>query len=158
MSEECLVSAVKRTTIVVRDLERSLTFYRNLLGLTVFFEGTILNPGASDVTGIRCESLRMVVLRAEDLDTGMIGLMAIRGAEPPLAATQPGTDIRAGESIIVIPTTRLQALYHRLRAADVSIITPPVAVGVPDRPEIHEMMIRDPDGVVINITQRGPLA
>lgn len=158
MSHESLISAVKRTTIVVKDLERSLTFYRDLLGLSVFFDGTIPNPGASDVTGIQCESLRMVVLRAEELDTGMIGLMDIHGASPPLAATRPSGKLRTGESILVIPTNQLKSLYARLKEADIEIVTPPVAVDVPDRPEIHEMMMRDPDGVVINVTQRGPLA
>lgn len=157
MSQIPSVSAVKRTTIVVKDLERSLAFYRDLLGLSVFFDGTIPNPGASEVTGIDCRSLRMVVLRAEELDTGMIGLMAIDGANPPLQATTPGADLRTGEAILVIPTTQIKQLYARLQEAEVNIVTPPVAVEVPNRPEIHEMMIRDPDGLVINITQRGPL-
>lgn len=157
MEDVALVSAVKRTTIVVGNLQRSLDFYRDILGLRVFFDGTIQNPGASDVTGITCQKLRMVVLRAEELDTGMIGLMEIHGADPPLRAITPGEDLRTGESILVIPTTQLKTLYERLKQAGVHIMAPPVAVDVPDRPEIHEMMIRDPDGVVINLTQRGPL-
>ncbi len=49
------------------------------------------------------------------------------------------------------------ALHQRMIAAGVCVVAPPTRVVVPGRPEIHEMMARDPDGMVINLTQCGPL-
>ena len=148
---------VKRTTIVVADIDRSLAFYRDLLGFSVFFDGRIGNPGASDVTATPCEGLRMVVLQAGGADVGLIGLMEIHGPKEPLAATQWDRRLKSGESILVIPTEEMRRLHERMLAAGVCVVTPPVRVEVPNRPEIHEMMVRDPDGVVVNLTQRGPL-
>ena len=148
---------VKRTTLVVADIERSLAFYHDLLGMDVFYDGRIGNPGASDVTATPCESLRMVVLQAQGMDVGMIGLMEIHGPREPLAPTQWDRRLKTGEAILVIPTEEMRALHERMLATGVCVVTPPVRVVVPDRPEIHEMMVRDPDGVVVNLTQRGPL-
>lgn len=148
---------VKRTTIVVADIERSLAFYRDLLGMDVFYDGRIGNPGASDVTATPCEGLRMVVLQAQKSEVGMIGLMEIQQPRVPLTATQWDRRLKTGETILVIPTDEMRSLHERMLAAGVFVVTPPVRVVVPDRPEIHEMMVRDPDGVVVNLTQRGPL-
>ncbi|MBK6598118.1 MAG: VOC family protein [Proteobacteria bacterium] len=148
---------VKRTTVVVADLTRSLAFYRDLLGMDVFFEGDIGNPGASGVTAVDCEDLRMVVLSVAGSELGMVGLMEIHGVKPPLAATQWDKRLKTGEAILVIPTENMQSLHEKMVAAGVCVVTPPTRIVVPGRPEIHEMMVRDPDGMVVNLTQRGPL-
>ncbi len=148
---------VKRTTVVVADLTRSLAFYRDLLGMDVFFEGDIGNPGASGVTAVDCEDLRMVVLSVAGSELGMVGLMEIHGAKPPLTATQWDKRLKTGEAILVIPTENMQSLHEKMVAAGVCVVTPPTRIVVPGRPEIHEMMVRDPDGMVVNLTQRGPL-
>lgn len=148
---------VKRTTIVVANIERSLSFYRDLLGMDVFYDGRVGNPGASDVTATPCEGLRMVVLQAQQSEVGMIGLMEIQQPHVPLEATQWDTQLKTGEAILVIPTDQMRLLHERMVASGVCVVTPPVRVVVPNRPEINEMMVRDPDGVVVNLTQRGPL-
>jgi catechol 2,3-dioxygenase-like lactoylglutathione lyase family enzyme len=152
-----LTAPVKRTTIVVRNIEASLGFYRDILGMDVFFDGVIGNPGASELTSIRCEGIRMVVLQSQGTETGMIGLMELLDADPPLDSTEWTTRLRAGESILVIPTENMKLLHDRMVAAGACVVTPPTRMVVPGRPEIHEMMARDPDGVVVNLTQRGPL-
>jgi len=148
---------VKRTTIVVRDIEASLGFYRDILGLDVFYDGVIGNPGASELTSIDCEGIRMVVLQSQGAETGMIGLMELLNADPPLESTGWNTRLRTGETILVIPTDNMKLLHERMEAAGACVVTPPTRMVVPNRPEIHEMMARDPDGVVVNLTQRGPL-
>lgn len=124
-----LTAAVKRTTIV----------------------------GASAVTALNCQGLRMVVLQSQGSEVGMIGLMEIRSADPPLSKTDWSPRLRHDETILVIPTENMRTLHEKMQAAGVCIVAPPVRVEVANRPEIHEMMVRDPDGVVVNLTQRGPL-
>ncbi len=99
----------------------------------------------------------MVVLSVAGSELGMVGLMEIVGAKPPLAATRWDTRLKTGEAILVIPTENMKSLHEKMVAAGVCVVTPPVRIVVPDRPEIHEMMVRDPDGIVVNLTQRGPL-
>jgi catechol 2,3-dioxygenase-like lactoylglutathione lyase family enzyme len=152
-----LTAPVRRTTVVVSNMERSLAFYRDLLGMDVYYQGEIGNPGASAVTAVDCESIRMVVLNVGGAELGMVGLMEIRGARPALAATQWDTRLKTGEAILVIPTENMKLLHQRLLEAGACVVAPPVRIEVPGRPEVHEMMVRDPDGLVVNLTQRGPL-
>ena len=154
---ENMTAPSKRTTIIVRDLDRSVAFYRDLLGMDVFYEGHIGNPGASELMGMDISGLNMVVLIVEGADTGMIGLMELLDVNPPLEETAWSATVKMGETILVIPTDNMKALHERMVEQGYTVATPPTKMEVPNRPEIHEMMARDPDGVIVNLTQRGPL-
>lgn len=154
---ENMTAPSKRTTIIVRDIEKSVTFYRDLLGMDVFYEGHIGNPGASELMGMKISGLKMVVLNVDGAETGMIGLMELLDADPPLEETDWSAQVKAGETILVIPTENMKALHERMVEQGYTVATPPTKMEVPNRPEIHEMMARDPDGVIVNLTQRGPL-
>lgn len=157
MSDTNKTAPVKRTTIIVRDMEKSLKFYRDLLGMDVFYDATIGNPGASELMGMEMSGLHMVVMSAEGAENGMVGLMELKDVNPPLEATEWSTTAKTGETILVIPTENMKELYDCMVAEGYTVATPPTKMEVPNRPEIHEMMARDPDGVIVNLTQRGPL-
>lgn len=91
-----LTEPVKRTTLVVRDVEASLRFYRDLLGMQVFFDGEIGNPSASEVTGVNCRAIRMVVLQVGDSQLGMVGLMQLLDPDPPLQSLEREERMRLG--------------------------------------------------------------
>lgn len=152
-----IISPIKRTTIIVKDMERSLRFYRDLLGMTVFYEGHIGNPGASTLMNMDISGLHMVVLQVDGADTGMVGLMELKDANPPLAETGWSATVKTGESILLVPTRDIRAIHQRLVDGGYTVVTPPTSMQVPGRPEIHEMMARDPDGVIVNFSQRGPI-
>ncbi len=152
-----LTSPVKRTTIIVKDMEQSLRYYRDLLGMEIFFEGDIGNPGASELMGMNISGLRMVVLTVAGSELGMVGLMELKDPDPPLQSTQWDERVKTGETILVIPTENMKLLHQRMVAEGHTVVQPPTAMEVPNRPEINEMMARDPDGVIVNLTQRGPL-
>lgn len=48
------IAPVSRTTIFVRDMARAKAFYCDLLGLSIFLENVIPNPGASQILGQPC--------------------------------------------------------------------------------------------------------
>jgi catechol 2,3-dioxygenase-like lactoylglutathione lyase family enzyme len=152
-----LTEPVKRTTLVVRDVEASLRFYRDLLGMQVFFDGEIGNPSASDVTGVNCRALRMVVLQVGDSQLGMVGLMQLLDPDPPLAPLEREERMRLGESILLIPTENMKLIHQKMVEQGFTVVRPPTRVEVPGRGEVHEMMSRDPDGQIVNLSQRGPL-
>ena len=69
---------VRRTTLIVRDMDRSLAFWRDAIGLTVVYDKMLFEPP---------NQTRLVLLRANDEFVGLIGLMerqATRGKEPPV--------------------------------------------------------------------------
>jgi catechol 2,3-dioxygenase-like lactoylglutathione lyase family enzyme len=66
---------VKRTTLIVRDLERSLAFYRDVLGFRVWYDDRIVLSGIGLAAGAQGDRTRLVIVRAEDPVVGMIGLL-----------------------------------------------------------------------------------
>jgi catechol 2,3-dioxygenase-like lactoylglutathione lyase family enzyme len=151
-----LTAPVSRTTIFTRDAERALRFYRDLLEMEVWIDTLIPNPGASDILGQPCESMRIVVLRADDTTIGNIGLAEVHGANPPLKNPAPATKVRFGEPCMVIRTDHLKALLPKLDAAGVHVISPPTKLELPLPEEVWEMFLRDPDGTMINLSHHGP--
>jgi catechol 2,3-dioxygenase-like lactoylglutathione lyase family enzyme len=151
-----LTAPVSRTTIFTRDAERALGFYRDLLEMEVWIDTLIPNPGASDILGQPCESMRIIVLRADDTTIGNIGLAEVHGANPPLEDPVPATNVRFGEPCMVIRTNHLKELLPKLDAAGVHVISPPTKLELPLPEEVWEMFLRDPDGTMINLSHHGP--
>jgi catechol 2,3-dioxygenase-like lactoylglutathione lyase family enzyme len=150
-----LTAPVSRTTVFTRDAERSLGFYCDLLGMEVWIDNVIPNPGASDILGQPCESMRIIVLRAADTAIGNIGLAEVHGANPPLDNPPPATKVQFGEPCLVIRTEHLKELLPMLDAAGVHVISPPTKLDLPIEDEVWEMFLRDPDGTMINLSHHG---
>lgn len=64
---------LRRTTLVVRDIDRSLPLYRDALGMKVIYDQLI---GGTDADGKpTAPTVRLVLLRANDDFIGVLGLM-----------------------------------------------------------------------------------
>ncbi len=64
---------LRRTTLVVRDIDRSLPLYRDALGMKVIYDQLI---GGKDADGKpTAPTVRLVLLRANDDFIGVLGLM-----------------------------------------------------------------------------------
>jgi catechol 2,3-dioxygenase-like lactoylglutathione lyase family enzyme len=69
---------VRRTTLIVRNMDRSLAFWRDALGLKVVYDRMLFQPP---------NETRLVLLRANDEFVGLIGLMerqATKATAPPV--------------------------------------------------------------------------
>ena len=152
-----LVEPLARTTIFVRDFERSLAFYRDLLGLSVLFDITLPNPSASQITNENAEALRIIVLTAGDTEIGNIGLAQPLGANPPLPHRPIPERITFGETCLVIRTQHLKTLLPKLRVhPGVHLISKPTQILGRGGRELWEIFARDPDGVLVNLAYVGP--
>ncbi len=150
-----LTEAAKRTTIIVRDMQKSLAFYRDLLGWDLFYEGFVDGEGVSQLMGFPCKGVKMAVLNAQGSQWGNVGLMEPVEPMPPVENLPPPHRIRYGEAAFVLPCADVESLYKKIVAAGYVVINPPARIGVPGRPQaVLEMFCRDPDGVLINLTQR----
>jgi catechol 2,3-dioxygenase-like lactoylglutathione lyase family enzyme len=77
-------NVLKRTTLIVRDAERSLAFYRDVLGMTVWYDDEIVLSGHGLAAGRPGNRTRLVIMQAQDSVIGMLGLLQF--IAPPLAA------------------------------------------------------------------------
>ena len=150
-------SVVRRTTLLVRDIDRSLAFYR-AIGFDVWLDrGGRRDPdseGGLPLNGKPARS-RIVVMSGTDDDIAMVGLLQYD--QPSLPATREVTGtIGVSDAVLVIQTENLKAVYENLKAIGATIIDPPEdytvrSVNVQKYGAI--MFVMDPDGHVIELSQ-----
>lgn len=145
---------VRRTTLLVRDIERSLPLYRDALGLTVIYDQTL--GGGSEADGTpRPPSARLVLLRANDDFIGAIGLyQRLNEPEPPPPENRRPV---AGDIILVINAKDLDTRFEKIRnTPGVSVHTEPELRVYPSADghgsiEVMFSAVYDPDGFFVEI-------
>lgn len=151
-----MTTLVKRTTLIVRSLDRSVPFYRDVLGLRVWYDDRITLSGVGLAAGARGDETRLVIMEASDPVVAKIGLLeftAPRLPEPPqrerlgigdIILVMQGEDAAGVHRRAVESGARIHAAPHRyeVRGADG---TPLVMTSV---------SLWDPDDCFIEYNQR----
>lgn len=140
------MTSVRHLGIVVADLDRSLAFYRDLLGFRI--EKTADEQGAflDSILGLRRAEARTVKLRG-DGET-LIELLLFRN--PPSDLSPPPPLTRRGPTHLALTVTQLDALHARLTAAGVECTTAPRVS--PDG-RVKVTFCRDPDGTWLEMVE-----
>ena len=106
---------IKRTTLMVRDMERSLTFFRDVLGAEIWFDRPFELSGEGLPIGKAGDMIRLVIVKFKDPEIGMIGLMEFEdpptnenGDVPPVSY-----DLGYGRPVFVIVSDDAQGVYDR---------------------------------------------
>ena len=141
------VDAVRHVGVVVRDAERSLPFYRDLLGLRVeadqlesgeFIETILATPGVR---------VRTIKLSAPGSPT-LVELLEFGDAEGGAAA--PASLRRIGPTHAALTVRDLDALHARLTAAGVRFLSDP---RVSDDGRARVAFCSDPDGTPLELVE-----
>lgn len=147
---------VKRTTLIVRDLQRSLAFYRDVLGLGVWYDDEIVLSGRGLAAGNRGDRTRLVIMQASDPVIGMIGLLQFTA--PELPAPPPRERLGIGDVVLVMQTADVQQAYRRALAFGARIHAEPHAFEVTGADgtqlTMTSLSVWDPDDYFIEINQR----
>jgi catechol 2,3-dioxygenase-like lactoylglutathione lyase family enzyme len=148
---------VRRTTFVVQDIERSLPFWRDALGLTVVYDQMIERPLDPEKPDGAKRSMRLVLLRANDTFIGAVGLLEYVSPRRPQRA--PGEDHPiVGDFIMVVNAADLDTRWERVRGVPgVQVLSEPSRVEYPAPAggviPVMVSMVRDPDGHFVELNQ-----
>lgn len=150
------VTPLRRTAIIVRDMDRSLQFYGQVLGLNVWVQGQAGgdNVAFSTLLGAPPCTVRYVILQSEDVEWGMVGLFELSDP-PPADDTHPAIDrANRGEACLVFQTPDIRRIHRGARSMGLTVLCPPTRLVL----EAHgleslEMTLRDPNGVLLNFIQ-----
>lgn len=108
----------------MNDLERSLAFFQDCVGLKVFFDDEIAGEVVANFFGIPGSSGRMVILQSGDSVTGMVGLLSFLNPE-----RRPRQVIREAQSspdiLLLFLSDSIQATYEKVKADGFDITCPP---------------------------------
>lgn len=153
-----MATVLRRTTLIVRDLEASLRFYRDVFGFTVWYDSEIAVGGEVLPAGKPGALTRVVILKAEDPRVGMIGLMQY--LDPPLDhPAQRGPRMGIGDIVFVMETDDLPGVHARLKDHDARIHCPPLDWEVPNPAggpsiKLTTLSFFDPDGYFIEVNAK----
>jgi len=155
--------AVRRTTLLVDDIEKSIDFYRRI-GMTVWYDKTTSERDEEGVIGADDLPLtadpkrgRMVIMKGNDENIGMIGLLAYE--KPPLASARGNLfGIGVGDFILMLEVEDINFAYGRLQQIGTRFHSPPRLFEM-EGPEGNiadsgrRMFAYDPDGHLVEVRQ-----
>jgi catechol 2,3-dioxygenase-like lactoylglutathione lyase family enzyme len=146
---------LRRTTLVVRDIDASLPLYRDGLGLKVIYDQRI--GGGKNADGSEKKpTIRLVLLRANDTFIGALGLMQrLDIGELPAPVFERAMP---GDSILVFNARDLDTRWPRIKALPgVRVHTEPTRMEYPGPGgtviPVMFTAVFDPDGNFIEVNQ-----
>ena len=141
-----MIRGFHHTAISTGDLERSLRFYRDLLGFReVLVSGWERGAAAADsITGLQNSAARLVMLQAGNacIELFQYSSPEARAGDPKRPACDHGI------THLCLDVTDIDAEYQRLKAAGMIFHCPPQDVG-----GIKATYGRDPDGNIVELLE-----
>lgn len=152
----------ERLTLFCRDLDASLAFYRDTIGLVAVEEKTIEGAAAGGLLQLPPCRIRIALLAPSANVGAILGLFEIGEVELGQITPPIGRPAR-GQTALVLSTCDFDAVQARLEAAAVRFLTPPLSYPKREASECspaglyREMIFYDPDDALVSVMQIDPL-
>ncbi len=105
-------NVIKRTTLIVRDMQKSQRWYEYVMGMSVWMDTDFTLSGDGLAAGKAGDQTRLVILQCEDPVIGMIGLL--QWVDPPLPAPDEiPTSVTYGNPTFVVGSDDVQKMHER---------------------------------------------
>ncbi len=124
------ITNIRHTGIVVSHMERSLRFYRDLLGMEVWADFCDNSDYVQAVTDVPGANVRMVKLKAGD----GVSIELLQYLSHPSDEPQPKKACDVGCSHVALQVDDLETLYEKLRAEGIHFNAPPALPPPPSPP------------------------
>jgi catechol 2,3-dioxygenase-like lactoylglutathione lyase family enzyme len=147
------VGSVYHTGFTVSDIERSLAFYRDLLGLKLLWRQTGTAPYLAAVTGFAGVQLEIALLQPAD---GGSTLELLQYVSHPAEPTDRATN-RPGNGHLCFRVDDIHAACAELRRHGVRLISEPTEITAGTHRGGWAVYLRDPDDFTVELYQ-GPVA
>ncbi len=140
------VQAVRHTGIVVSDMDRSLPFYRDLLGMEIWADFKDDSAYAQAVTDVPGANIWMVKLKAAD----GVSIELLQYLSHPQQIPEESKACDVGCNHVALQVVDIDALYDKLKSHGIRFHAPPTVS--PDG-GAKVTYCRDPEGVIIELVQ-----
>ena len=148
----------RRSTLIVRDIEKSLALYRDAMGLEVIYDQVINRPHPFK-EGER-QNVKLVFLKALDKYQGVLGLVDYEFGnknKPKIPIRKEG--FIPQNVVLLFNSNELETRFPKIRAVpDVEIISEPKLTQYPsydgkDTIKVIVSKFYDPDGFIVEFNQ-----
>ena len=142
------------TGLTVSDLDRSIAFYRDLLGLELVACWDSTQPYLRTVVGFPNAELRIALLRLPKTDAGRSGhhIELLEYRSPRGEPNDPRT-CNPGNVHVSFLVEDLDAAYAELAAKGVRFKSPPVAIDHGRNRGAKAVYLLDPDDITLELVQ-----
>lgn len=144
-----MIKGVHHTCITVSDLEQSIVFYRDLLGLELVMteESERSGDDRSKALGVAKAKVKLAILRAGQAQVELIEYVTAKGR----AYDRNNND--AGTMHIAFQVEDIDAVYQRMLEHGVRFTSTPVTIPAGPMKGWRWTYFSDPDGVSMEIIQ-----
>ena len=151
------VRALFHTGLTVSDLDRSIAFYRDLLGLELVTRWESSQPYLRTIVGFPDAELHIALLRIPAMDGGVSGhhLELLEYRQPYGTRGDPAT-CNPGNVHVAFAVSDVDAMYRHLSAHGVHFKSPPVEITHGRNKGGKAVYLRDPDDITIELLQPAP--
>lgn len=148
-----MLGALAHVGITVRDMDKAVAFYRDVLGLRVLGEATIAGDEAERLTRIKGTVLRAVYLRGgTDLKGPPIELLHF--LEPATSSDLPQSQLTSpGITEVAFWVKDIEQTYEDLQARGVEFYSPPQLFDIAGYGKVKAVYFWDPDGTTLELLQ-----
>jgi pimeloyl-ACP methyl ester carboxylesterase len=153
-------SMVRRTTLIVHDIDASIRFYRDVLGFELWLEnrGKVTPSSLPSEAPVGAPS-RFAIMKGRHPWIGMVGLLQYGEPRP---APPPPKALRPRDAVLMIETEDLDGIWARMQRAGTPIHKRPQTSEVTGaggaRWQATFLFAFDPDGHMLEINERRPAA
>ncbi|MCL5108781.1 MAG: VOC family protein [Chloroflexi bacterium] len=142
-----MIIAPNHTSFTVSDMDRSLAFFRDLLGMELISDRIAGPEFAGKVTGIPGAELRVVYVQAAGYKLELIQYLKQQGEK-----LEPRTN-RPGAVHLCFSVDDVDATYAGLVARGVKVQAPPQVIPGGPNKDGRGIYCLDPDGITLEFIQ-----
>ena len=143
------ITKAHHTGLTVRSLDRSIEFYRGLLGFEIVFRWNPQAPYIAELVGYPTVDLHSAILRIPNSDV-FLELLEYRGI-PQTANDMSNGNI--GNAHIAFFVDQLEPLYERLTSLGVRSVSRPVTPSIGPNQGGRAVYLIDPDGFRVELIE-----
>lgn len=145
------VTGIHHTSFTVADLDRSLTFFRDRLGLEVLFVREIRADYFGAIVGLPGCVVKAALLRLPGAEHHIELFQYL--TPPTVPSDQRLRPCDAGSHHLAFRVSELAALCRDLRSHGVELVSDPVTVTSGPNAGASAVYLRDPNGILIELLQ-----
>ena len=146
------IRGAHHTSFTVADLDKSLAFFRDLLGLEVLFVRDVDTVYFGRIVGLPGCKVRAALLR---IPGGQHHVELFQYLTPPVQTHRP-RPCDPGSAHLSFLVDDLPALYRTLHGKGVDFVSEPVLIDSGPNRGAYGVYVRDPNGILLELFQLPP--